>query len=344
MRLVLHDHVPAAPDASAAPVRPTFPQSDRSTVLSRVLRWLGGAPRDARPARAAIRIGWHLLRVETSFHGRSVAAVWSAGAGEPVAASLILAGASAADDGAAIESLRRRASGLPFAADDYASVAARPRPCLGTLYVDSRWYDNGIIELAATSLALAVLEGPGAVLNEPDASGRTPPGVAGPPPFAGESRPRFTRERVAFVMGLVSRKVDAAVARVSGRHFKVYPPEELLADPFALERAAVFGRLGHTDWSVRWYDGREDRLTFAEFLAFLDQLIGVEKAFQSKVSGAAVAGHLLNDSVWQAPSPTGRRPMTVKANLVEARLGDDTVIRGLFERVELEPFPRTSIG
>src|SRR5207237_10278926 len=112
-------------------------------------------------------------------------AAWAgAPAGRVVAVSVLLAGDDGADDAAALAAL---CGGLPrshFAESDRARLAAEPRPCLGTVYLDAAWFDNGRVELAATALALAALVGAEGRLpaeNAPRAGTRRAAGRGGPP-------------------------------------------------------------------------------------------------------------------------------------------------------------------
>lgn len=336
MRLTLHDHIPLSAGDPHPEARPQFDAGERSRALEVMLERLAEVPRDHRGV-IDVAMGWLALRAGIARHGDALASVWQPpGLKGPVAASLLLAGRSPVDDAAAVKSLRAFEPRLPFLPEDYDAVVVRPRPCLATLYLDARWYDNGVIDLAADALALAVLVGRGGVLK---VAGADAPAPSHPSPRGGPLKFNFTRERLGLVMEMVTKKAQAAIERLPGTHFRVYPPPEFLARPFVLQGADIYDSLEATEWTVRWYDGREDRLSFGEFLGFLDQLGEIETAFHAAAGVEPAQTQPHNTSVWAAPPPDpgGRRPVTMKGRLDVSRLVEDEAIRRLLGRVKIKP-------
>jgi hypothetical protein len=300
------------------------------------------AGRDGGAFAADLDVDVGTLRMRVVRHGDDLAAVWSVGGDERVvAASVLLAGAG----DATVRQLRRRVPSLPFAESDYAALASQPRPCLGTLYTDARWYDNARVELAATALALAALYGPEGRLDVAGEAAPAPPArpAAGPWREApGALKFNFTRERLQHVMGLVGKKGRAAIERMPGVHFRVYPPTEFLARPGVMRGRDVFDKLANTDWWLRWYDGMFDRLAFGEFLGFVDQVLEVEKAYRQATGAEAEHDAPVNSSVWGTHPPKApheRRPLKVNRTLDARTLVEDATIRRLFAAVTLEPAP-----
>jgi hypothetical protein len=278
--------------------------------------------------------------MDASRHGDAVAAVWSAAPCAPVAASVLLAGRAPADDLAAARALWRRTPALPLGDAEYRIVAAQPRPCLATLYLDARWYDNARVELAASALALAALGGPEAILRFSDSpsNGKPNPWYKQPP-----ARPPFdfTRDRLKLVMSMVTKKANAAVEGRRGMHFRVYPPPEFNQRPQIVREPGVFEKLKDTTWRVRWYDGRDDRLSFGEFLGFIDQVVEVEKAYYAAAGQAASPpAQPQNVVVWHPASaspPSEKKEVRVKGVLNAHQLGTDSTIRRLLSAVTVEP-------
>jgi hypothetical protein len=105
----------------------------------------------------------------------------------------------------------------------------------------------------------------------------------------------------------------------------------------------VFDKLADGDWWVKWYDGRFDRLSFGEFLGFVDQVLEVENAYR-QAAGVTVEGapSPVNSSVWGAQPPVApheRRPLKVSRTLDARTLVEDANVRRLFAAVTLEPAP-----
>jgi hypothetical protein len=300
-------------------------------------------PRDGGTFAADLDVDVGTLRVRAARHGDDLTAVWSVGGDERVVAASVLLAGNGSD---ALQQLRRRVPSLPFVETAYVALASQPRPCLGTLYTDARWYDNARVELAATALALAALYGPEGRLSVGGEAQPAPPArpVDGPWREApGALKFNFTRERLQRVMAMVSKKGGAAIERMPGAHFHVYPPTGFLARPGVLRGRNVFEKLADTEWTVRWYDGRVDRLSFGELLGFIDQVLEVEKAYRQAVGAdGAVAPGPVNSSVWgvQPPgAPHERQPLKVSRTLDARALVEDLTVRRLFAAIALEPAP-----
>jgi hypothetical protein len=349
MRITLHDSIHPSAGHAHPESRPSIGDAARAPWVRAMHQRLERVPRDAGAFAADLDVDVGTLRMRVRRHGTALAAVFGAGGDAPVvAASLLLAGAAAADDDAAVRSLRGRTPPLPFSGADYAALLAQPRPCLGTLYLDARWYDNARVELAATALALASLHGPDGRLTVGDAP-VAPPAPARPPVAANGHNGlkfNFTRERLQRVMGMVTKKGNAAVDRMAGVHFRVYPPREFLERPGVLRGRDVFDKLAGTVWCVRWYDGQCDRLDFGDLLGFVDQVVEVGRAFQDLSGDAVPAGRAApapeNESVWgtRPPRPPAeRQPLRVRRTLNARDLVEDANIRRLLAAVTLEPAP-----
>ena len=206
MRITLHDNIHSSAGSAHPALRPSLGNAARAPWARAMHQFLERLPREGGTFVADADADVATIRVRAGRHGDAVWAVWSvAPADEVVAASVLLRGAAPPDDDAAIQSMRDAAPALPFGPADFSALAAEPRPCLGTMYLDARWYDNARVELAATALALAAIHGPDGRLSvegEP-----TPPPAATPravEPRAGpwsEKRQdglkfNFTRERL----------------------------------------------------------------------------------------------------------------------------------------------------
>jgi len=342
LNFTLHDNIHRSGGEPHPAIRPLLTDALRAPWVRAMHGRLREAARDGGAFAADLDVDVGTLRMRAARHGADVTAVWSVGGDERVvAASVLLAGAG---DGT-IQLLRRRVPSLPFSESDYAALASQPRPCLGTLYTDARWYDNARVELAATALALAALYGPEGRLEVAGETALAPP----PQPAAGPWREapgalkfNFTRERLQHVMALVGKKGKAAIERMPGLHFRVYPPTEFLARPGVLRGRDLFDKLADTDWSLRWYDGVLDRLRFGEFLGFVDQVLEVEKAYrQATGAEGQPAAAPVNSAVWDTPpkAPHERRPLKVNRTLDTRVLVEDATIRRLFTSVVLEPAP-----
>jgi hypothetical protein len=334
MKLTLHDNIHPSAGTPHPEGRPAIDHAVRSSWAKAMHGMLRHA--DARAGRFAAEctVDGDKLRMCVQRHGSGSAfsAVWSIGAGQRVvAASVLLAGAEPSDDVAAVAAVAGNACCRVFGEADYARLAAEPRPCLGTLYLDARWYDNARVELAATALALAAHFGPSDRLTVSEVSRRAPSARAG-----GFD---FTRPRLKLVMEMVAKKARAAVGGVPGEHFRVYPPREFLDDAAgALARNGIFDRLSNTTWAVRWYDGRQDRLRFGEFLGFIHQVVEIEKAYHTAVQRAAEnASPRQNSSVWSRERSGNGVPVKVNGSLDPRAIVQDATIRRLFDAVELEP-------
>jgi hypothetical protein len=231
-----------------------------------------------------------------------------------VAASVLLAGENDADDAAALAALYDRLPRTLFREADGARLAAEPRPCLGTVYLDSAWYDNSRVELAATALALAALFGPdGRLTVEGDREMSVPSAV----PFD------FTAERLGVVMGMVKKKAAASMGRLKGIHFRVEPPAEYFDRPDLLSGRDIYPALQDTTWRVRWHDGTAEWLGFGEFLGFIDQVLEVESALEMVSAARGANG--------SAPAaPIERRPIRVNRTLDARALVRDASVRRLF--------------
>jgi hypothetical protein len=320
----------------------------------------GGAPDDAAFAADFTSAGVK-LRLRGRRHRSALSAVWSVGPDERVvAASVLLAGSALADDAAAVVAVRDGLPRLPFEAADFDQLAAEPRPCLATLYVDARWYDNSRVELAATALALASVHGPERRLEVRDDAPRDNADPAQPEPVPSvvaavrAAQPRvpwfnepprplqfdFTRPRLQLVMRMVTKKANAAITAMPGVHFRVHPPREFLSDLGVLRGAGIFEKLKDSTWSVRWFDGEEDRLSFGEFLGFLHQVEEIEAAY-SQVAGSDTTSRRApqNESTWgrvKPAGPGGRMPIKVSRVFNTRELTQDDTVRRLLSRVALE--------
>jgi len=163
------------------------------------------------------------------------------------------------------------------------------------------------------------------------------------PPSDGEGI-RIPPDRMNHVFSMVKKKADAALSGQAGVHFRVYPPPEYLQTPDMIEGAGVYPRLKETVWWVRWYDDAYDPLTFIEFLAFIDQIIHAQRAFEQAVSKAApIAQHRASKHAggWQPKkdrSKTRPKPIrvSVEGTLAIPDLVADQRIRQLFRVVALE--------
>jgi hypothetical protein len=342
VRVTLHDNVHASAGEPHPDLRPPLTDAVRAPWVRAMHGRLREVAPDGGTFAADLDADVGTLRLRATRHGDDLTAIWSVGADERVvAASVLLAGPG----GAALQHLRRCVPPLPFTAPDYAALESQPRPCLGTLYTDARWYDNARVELAATALALAALYGPEGRLTvggEPAANPAPPARAAAAGPEArGALKFNFTRERLQHVMSMVAKKGGAAIERMPGSHFHAYPPPEFLSRPGVLRGRDVFDKLAESDWWVRWYDGRFDRLSFGEFLGFVDQVLEVENAYR-QAAGVTVEGapSPVNSSVWGAHPPAApheRQPLKVSRTLDARRLVEDANVRRLFAAVTLEP-------
>ena len=344
MRFTLHDNIhPSAGEADAS-WRPAIDDAARAPWVRAMHERLAAVPPDGGAFAADLDADVGTLRVRARRHGAALSASWSVGVPERVvAASVLLAGEVPADDDLAARSLRDHAPPLPFGDADFAALRSEPRPCLGTMYLDARWYANARVELAATAMALAAMFGPSGRLSVEGA----PPAAAAPSPPPDETAPRgglkfnFTRERLQLVMEMVTKKGSAAIEHLPGVHFRVYPPREFVGRPGVLRGRNVFDTLRDSTWWVRWYDNRCDRLAFGELLGFLDQLLEVEKAFAAVTGTPVPQGPApLNASTWgERPPAAGRRPVKVGRTLDARALVEDAHIRRLLAAVALEPAP-----
>ena len=353
MRITLHDNIHSSAGSAHPALRPSLGNAARAPWARAMHQFLERLPREGGTFVADADADVATIRVRAGRHGDAVWAVWSvAPADEVVAASVLLRGAAPPDDDAAIQSMRDAAPALPFGPADFSALAAEPRPCLGTMYLDARWYDNARVELAATALALAAIHGPDGRLSvegEP-----TPPPAATPravEPRAGpwsEKRQdglkfNFTRERLQRVMGMVAKKGSAAIGALPGVHFRVYPPREFLDRPGVLRGRDIFDKLSGTDWWIRWYDDRYDRLVFGDLLGFIDQVAESERAFARSVGREIPASSpAQNSAVWggtETNRTVERQPVRVNQTLDARRLVRDENVRRLFDLLVLEPAP-----
>jgi hypothetical protein len=339
MRFTLHDNVHGSAGTVHPESRRAVTDVARAPWVKALHQWLGRAPAGA-PRAGELALGVGTLRMRVSRHGDALAAFWAAAPDwRVVAATAVLGGISAADDDAAVRALREHSPRLPFGESDYKALASEPRPCVGTLYLDAAWFDNGGVELAATALALAALVGPDgrlSVQGEPPATAASAaPAERAPPPFT------FTRERVELVTGMVRKKVAAALEPIEGVHFRVYPPPQFHEPRNLLRGDRLFDQLRDTTWWVRWYDGQLDRLSFGEFLAFVDQAVGVGQALRGPGAPDRLALPV-NEAVWKSAGP--RREARVRQTLDARRLVRDERIRELFDAVALEAPTATHAG
>ena len=341
MKLTFHDTILPGAGAPRPPEKRTrIADSARGRWVATMHGHLQKMNGDARSFAADLDVSGWMLHMGASRHGDAVAAVWSAGPAKPVAASVLLAGRIQADDVAALRALRSHWPPLPLGDAECNVAAAQPRPCLATLYLDARWYDNARVELAASALALAALCGPEATLRFSTSAANPKPNPwyrepASPPPFD------FARGRLRVVMAMVTKKANAAIEGRAGVHFRVYPPAEYRARPQIVRETGVFEKLKDTTWRVRWYDGGDDRLSFGEFLGFLDQVVEVEKAFYASVGQAASPPvQPQNVVIWRPATthhPVERKEVRVKGMLNTHQLGTDSTIQRLLSVVTVEP-------
>ena len=362
MRLGLHDIIlDATFDPAARPAsRPAATDADRAPWVRALHARLAGSAPDGNAVTLACTVRGVRLAVRVRRNGGAVSAVWESGEGHaPVAAaSVLLRGADPADDAAALESLRRHQPRLPIEPADYAAVSAMPRPCLATFYVDARSYEDGRVDLLAGALALAELFGPSGTLKvrqppapAPQASaamvdtGNATGGSGGGPDSGAwpseAAKLDLARERLGLVMELVSKKSSAAIQQRPGTHFQVFPPARYLGRPDVLDAPRIFQALGGTSWLVRWYDGREDRLNFTEFLGFVDQVLECERAYSGAVAATADSDAARNAKVWPKPAPTGegRRVIRAAGGINLRKLVSDERIRELLREVAFERTP-----
>jgi hypothetical protein len=354
MRLTLHDNIHASAGTPHPDSRPAISRETRAAWVRAMDRLVVLAETRGGSVAADFTFDGTKLRMRARRHGAAWSAAWSLGAEERVvAASVLLTGDVETDDAAALVEIRSRVPPLPFGDADYAGVGAEHRPCLATLYLDAAWYHNARIELAATALALAALSAADARLSV-RAAGRpssdTPPeptrtdydttptrtasGAGATPKFD------FSRERLQLVLRMAKKKADAAIAALPGVHFRVYPPLEFLDHPGVLTRGGVFDRLRDTTWRVRWHDGAQDELAFGEFLGFIHQIVGLEKAFQ-EATGSVPTAHPApqNHSVWQPTRRNdagGRAQVRFRNTMNALELVRDETVRGLLNAVVLE--------
>jgi len=392
MKLTLHDNIHSSGGAPNPERRPPITEATRASWVRSMHKVLAAANRgradrgdagsngeSAGPGAFAadLAAGGVRLRVRGRRHGSALSVVWSVGAEERiVAASVLLAGRVRSDDAAAVAAIAGHMPRGSFGKADYAGLAAEPRPCLATLYLDARWYDSARIELAATALALAALHGPEGRLDIPQEAGAVPRDAASskapPPPTAttpknspaassapsivdppGWTRfgPRFhdagrtlkfdfTRPRLELVMRMVAKKAKAAMASVPGAHFRVYPPADVLRRPAVLKEPTVFEKLKDSSWCVHWYDGSQDRLSFGEFLGFVHQIIEIENAYLSVVQpGSRSYPGPKNFATWGQKRSNGsaaRVPIKVRRALDVRELTKAPTIRRLLSSIAIE--------
>jgi hypothetical protein len=394
MKLTLHDNIHSSGGVPNAEGRPRIALATRASWVRAMHKVLAAARRDPGGCddvelnavsggpgafAADLAAGGVRLRVRGRRHGSALSVVWSVGAEERiVAASVLLAGRVGSDDAAAVAAIAAHVPRLPFGEADYAGAAAERRPCLATLYLDARWYDNARIELAATALALAALHGPGGRLNVGQEAGaasraaakskappppphqqpKSPPApsVAGAPgwtqfgPLFHDAGPTlkfdFTRPRLELVMRMVAKKANAAMASVPGAHFRVYPPADFLRRPGVLNEPSVFEMLKDSSWCVRWYDGSQERLSFGELLGFVHQIIEIENAYLSVVQpGSRSSPGPKNYATWGVKRSNGsaaRVPVKVRRALDTRELTKAPTIRRLLSSIAIQAEPDNS--
>ena len=341
MRITLHDTILADAGEARPDSRPTPGDDVRAPWVRKMHERVLAADIRGGSFAAGFRVGAWVLKIHAVRHGTAVAAVWSVAAdGEPsaqvVAASVLLSGDDGADDEAALRVLRDHAARLPVPDGDYAEIARQPRPCLATLYLDADFYNNGSIELLATALSLATLVGPEGKLNVAP----RPEPAPQPAPAPASAPPGLSPERMGLIMEMVKKKANLAFEGVSGVHFRVFAPRAF-ADRRGGAGRDLYARLKDTAWWVRWNDDRLDRLTVAEFLAFVDQVREIEKAFYAAVAGEAPKSPAAkaNDSTWVRSDPAGPRPapLRVRHRFDSNKLVEDDVVRRLLDAVDIEP-------
>ena len=151
MRITLHDNI--LPGAGTAHPAERAPISDaaRRGGSGRCTGRLREAPRAADPFTTDFDAAHDgaVRRPRLRPPRWRVLAAWSDGASGRLvlAASVLLAGEADGADEAALAALCDRLPPSLFGEADRASLAAEPRPCLGTVYLDALWYDNGRVEL-----------------------------------------------------------------------------------------------------------------------------------------------------------------------------------------------------
>ena len=345
MRITLHDMILADAGEARPESRPTPGDDVRAPWVRRMHGRLPAVDARGGSFAAGFRVGVWVLQIHAVRHGTAVAGVWSVAAdGEPaaqvVAASVLLSGEDGADDEAVLGVLRDHPARLPVPEADYAEIARQPRPCLATLYLDADWYNNGSIELLATALSLATLFGPEGRLAVAAPAQSQPRPAPAPPPASPHGPPTLSPERMGLIMEMVKKKANLAFEGVSGVHFRVFAPRAF-ADRRGGGGRGLFARLKDTAWWVRWNDDRLDRLAFAEFLAFVDQVLEIEKAFYAAVAGEAPKSPRAkaNDSTWVRSEPAGPRPapLRVRHRFDSNKLVGDDAIRRLLDVVTIEP-------
>ena len=388
MQLILHDLFVRPAVEPQPELRPAIDPDVRVRWVRALYDCIQQVPPDKSRFTARLTVGTTRFRLCASRHGAAWAAVWSTGAtGEAVAASILLVGRDSADDTAAVRALEVHEPPLGVEPADIEAISELGRPCLGTLYLDVRRYNDSSIELLATALALAALHGPDGTLSVPRepsslqsarAKLSTPGGEAdhgsaralpintpAPSPFRaatgpGDLKVRLVRERLQLVMEMVSKKSSAAIKQIPGNHFRVYAPAPFLRRPSPLGGPDIFDQMKDTYWTVLWHDGRRDVLAFAELLAFLDQVVECERAYESSVLGTQSNDSIgstsrkavgpgstpKNANVWKQPGLAAGELRTVRAKgRVDLRkLAADETIRHLLGLTVLEQAPSEGVA
>jgi hypothetical protein len=347
MKVALHDNVHFMAGKPHPQTRATLTDTARAPLVRAMYDRLRRVPRDGGAFVVDVDVDVGTLRAGAVRHADALSVTLSTmPADKLVAAGALLRGASTADDDAAVRAVREAVTPYRFGPQDFAAMVAEPRPCIATLYLDARWYDNARVEWVTTALALAALHGPEGRLNvEGEAVTPSPR----PQPAAwSEIRQdglkfNFTRERLQRVMGMVAKKGSAAIEGRTGAHFRVYPPRQFLERPGVLRGRDIYDKLADTAWWVRWYDDDLEQLRFGELLGFVDQIAEAERAFSRSVGVEfPPTRQPHNESVWSRPEPnrpSERRAVRVQQTVDTRLLVQDKTIKRIFSSLTLEPAP-----
>ena len=86
---------------------------------------------------------------------------------------------------------------------------------------------------------------------------------------AADELANLSRERVSLLSSLIYKCTS------EGKEFRLYPPDEVCQNPDVLKSEDILEKLDGTTWVIRYRDGTDEELTFAETLSFLHELRSV---------------------------------------------------------------------
>jgi hypothetical protein len=109
---------------------------------------------------ADLDTGAGTLQMDAHRVGTAAAVAWKSD-DKTVAVSVLLQGRSGDDDAAAMKAFRDIPCLAEFEAKEFNHILALERPSLSIIHADPRWHSNGMVELAAAALALALMAAPG---------------------------------------------------------------------------------------------------------------------------------------------------------------------------------------